>query len=319
LTKSAWESDLDKSDFDKPSKPGKAPKPAPDYDTWLAYGKKLADQHSGHQWKLGDWLVLGQGYFDPKTMLEGIPSHMLISRGFTGADGEKHHKSIVKMSQFWDDIEKAIGMGISTLKQYAQVSRAYPKKKRFKTLGWSHHMVACSYERRYEYLKACLNVPEGQRPHPISWLLRLIAKEEGDESSARFAKNFVRIPIDDETYLMLKDLAKYYGTDIAEIASVPFKAALEVFLAEQKKKVWIDFHGCYEEKRHDRWPFTAFQTRRQRTQFWGNRRHRPMQRDTAFSKAQKARALASWDKRRARRHNGLSFQITRRSTLGQVA
>ncbi|PYS57814.1 MAG: hypothetical protein DMF76_21165 [Acidobacteria bacterium] len=59
---------------------------------------------------------------------------------------------------------------------------------------------------------------------------------KGDESSARHAMNFVRIPLNDEMYKMLKDLERYYGTDFAEIAAVPFKAALEVFLEEQKKK-----------------------------------------------------------------------------------
>jgi len=57
-------------------------------------------------------------------------------------------------------------------------------------------------------------------------------------------------------------------------------------------------------------------TRRQKAQFWGNRRRRPMQRDTAFSEAEKARALASWQKRRARR-SGLQFTV--HSKLGRVA
>jgi hypothetical protein len=73
-TKSAFESDFDKSDFGMPSKPGKPPKPAPDYDKWLAYGKKLAEKHSNHQWNLGDWLVKGTEYFDPKTSSKVFPA-----------------------------------------------------------------------------------------------------------------------------------------------------------------------------------------------------------------------------------------------------
>jgi len=84
-----------------------------------------------------------------------------------------------------------------------------------------------------------LDVPEGERPRSVSWLCELIAKEEGENAGGKVingTKNFVKIAISDEAYGKLKELAKYYGTDVAEIASIPFKAALEVFLDEQKKK-----------------------------------------------------------------------------------
>jgi hypothetical protein len=310
------------TDFDKvTTAKGKKAKPAPDYDAWLARGKNLADKHSGYQWKIGDWLVEGDEFFNAKNLID-IPRHMLIGRARIGADGETEHKAI-KVPNFWKEISEVIGLAVSTLKQYAQVARAYPKRKRLKNLGWSHHMFACTYERRYEYLRACLDVREGQRPRSVNWLCELIAKEEGENASEgdiNRTKNFVRIAISDEAYGKLKELAKYYGTDVAEIASVPFKAALEVFLDEQKKKVSLDLFGVYEAKgQHSGWPFDRIQTRRQKATFWEARRYKPrMMGDDLkqFSEAQAQRARDSWAKRRARR-NGL--QITRISRLGIVA
>ena len=301
---------------------GKKSKPAPDYDTWLARGQKLADKHSGYQWKIGDWLVEGDEFFNAKNLID-IPRHMLIGRARIGADGETEHKAL-KVPNFWKDISDVIGLAVSTLKQYVQVARAYPKK-RITGLGWSHHMFACSYDRRYEYLKACLDVPEGQRPHSVNWLCELIAREEGENASEgdiNRTKNFVRIAISDEAYEKLKELAKYYGTDVAEIASVPFKAALEVFLEEQKKKVSLDLFGVYEAKgKRSGWPFDRLQTRRQKATFWEARHYKPrMMGDDLkqFSEAQSQRARDSWAKRRARRHNGLSVQITRLGRGGIV-
>jgi len=310
------------SDFDKVTKSSKKSKPAPEYDAWLARGKKLADKHSGYQWKIGDWLVEGQCYFDAQSFIGGVAGFMLLRKS-TDENGESCHKSI-KIPNYWKEISDAIGLAISTIKQYAQVARAYPKKKkRLKNLGWSHHLFACTYDRRYEYLKACLDVPEGERPRSVSWLCELIAKEEGENAGGKVingTKNFVKIAISDEAYGKLKELAKYYGTDVAEIASIPFKAALEVFLDEQKKKVSLDLFSVYESKgENSGWPFDRIKTRRQKTTFWEGRRLRPrlMGEDIKqFSEAQSARARASWEKRRARR---TGLHITRNSKLGRVA
>src|ERR1700733_1353998 len=242
-------------DFDKPfsSVKSKKAKPAPDYDKWHAEGKKLAEKHSGYQWRIGDWIDTGLTYFDPKNFIGGLPGYMLLGKG-TDEDGETCYRSM-KVPNFWKEVEAITGLATSTVKQYAQVARAYPKKRRFKNLGWSHHMIVCTCVRRYEYLKACLDVLEGERPHSVSWLWKLVAKEEGHEE-ATTGSNFVRIPVTDEVYAKLKDLAKYYGTDIAEVASVPFLGALEVFLDEQKKKVSLDLWGRWEEKgAFSVWPF----------------------------------------------------------------
>jgi hypothetical protein len=310
------------SDFDKwpKSAKGKKSKPAPDYVAWLARGKKLADKHSGYQWKIGDWLVEGDDFFNAKNFVEGIPRYLLLKKS-TDENGEACHKSI-KIPNYWKDISDEIGLAISTLKQYAQVCRAYPKKKqRLKGLGWAHHMTVCTYARRAEYLRACMDVPEGQKPHTLSWLCRLVAKEEGEETMGT-GLNFVRISISDADYEKIKELARYYGTDVAEIASVPFKAALEVFLLEQKKKISLDLFGFYEESRRGNgWPFDRLITRRQKAAFWGARRSRPrMMGDDVkeFSEAQARRARDSWEKRRARRQGGL-VMFTRVSKLGRVA
>jgi hypothetical protein len=305
------------SDFDKVAASGPA-RPTPDYNKWLAKGKKLADRHSGCQWSLGDWIVEGQTHFDPKNFIGDIPGYMLLAKG-RDENGETCHRSL-KVPNYWRDVEELTGLATSTVKQYAQVARAYPKKKRLKNLGWSHHMIVCTYARRYEYLHACLDVPEGERPHSVSWLWKLVAREEGHKEAVT-GSNFVRIPVTDEIYAKLKDLAKFYGTDIAEVASVPFLGALEVFLDEQKKKVCLDLFGVYEEKgEFSTWPFQRFKTRRQQAYInsvMRNHAHRntTIKRDLVFSEECSLRARASWEKRRARR-SGL--QITRYSRLGPI-
>jgi hypothetical protein len=304
---SSFESDFDKVPASRPARP------SPDYNKWLAKGKKLADRHSGYQWSLGDWIVEGLTHFDPKNFIGDIPGYMLLAKG-RDENGETCHRSL-KVPNYWKDVEELTGLATSTVKQYAQVSRAYPKKKRLKNLGWSHHMIVCTYERRYEYLKACLDVPEGERPHSVSWLCKLVAREEGDDTMDR-GLHCVRIPVTEEIYTKLKDLAKFYGTDIAEVASVPFLGALEVFLDEQKKKVSLDLFGFYEEKgRNSTWPFQRIETRRQRAALSTRTRRATIKRDLVFSEEQSQRARASWEKRRARR-SGL--QITRYSRLGQI-
>ncbi len=276
----------------------------PEYSAWLARGRKLAEKHSGYQWKIGDWLVEGDELFNAQNYVEGIPSYLLLRKA-TDENGEVCHKSI-KIPNYWKEISEEIGLAVSTLKQYAQVARAYPKKsKRLKNLGWSHHMIACTYERRYEYLRACLDVPAGQRPRSVTWLCELIGKEEGDNASTgdvNRTKNFIRIVVSDDAYEKLKQLARYYGTEIADIASVPFKAALEVFLAEQKKKISLDLFHYYEE--NGGWPFDRLVTRRHKATFWKARHYKPrMMGDDVkkFSAEQAQRARDSWEKRRARR------------------
>jgi hypothetical protein len=310
--RSSFEKDSD--DFAKAGPRGQQ-KPAPDYDKWCAEGKKLAERHSGYQWRIGDWIEFGLTHFDPKNFIDMRRSerYLLLSKG-RDSDGETCYKSF-KVPNYWKDVEELTGLATSTVKQYAQVARAYPKKKRFKNLGWSHHMIVCTYARRYEYLKACLDVPEGERPHSVSWLWKLVAKEEG-HAEATTGSNFVRIPVTDEVYEKLKDLAKYYGTDIAEVASVPFLGALEVFLDEQKKKVSLDLFGIWEEKGvFSEWPFKRLTTRRQRATLARLSRQRnrtTIKRDLVFSEEQSLRARASWEKRRARR----GMLITRISKLG---
>jgi hypothetical protein len=302
----------DSDDFAKAGPRGKQ-KPEPDYDKWCEQGKKLAEKHSGYQWRIGDWILEGQAHFDPKNFVGDIPRYMLLSKG-RDSDGEACYKS-VKIPNYWKDVEELTGLATSTVKQYAQVARAYPKKKRLKNLGWSHHMIVVTYARRYEYLKACLAVPEGERPHSISWLCKLVAKEEGDETMDR-GLHCVRIPVTEEVYTKLKDLAKYYGTDIAEVASVPFLGALEVFLDEQKKKVSLDLWGRWETKgAFSVWPFKLLTTRRQRATLARLSRRTSIKRDLVFSEQCSLRARAAWEKRRARR----GMLITRISRLGIVA
>ena len=77
--RSSFESSFD-SDFAKVAASGPQ-RPAPDYEKWRAEGKKLAEKHSGYQWRIGDWIDFGLTHFDPKNFIGDIPGYMRLGKG----------------------------------------------------------------------------------------------------------------------------------------------------------------------------------------------------------------------------------------------
>ena len=130
---------------------------AEDYDAWLARGRALADSHSNTTWNVGDWLVEGETAFDFYDDVKSIPRHLLIGKKNDGS-GECYG---IQVPNYWKDAAAQINWSIPCLKEAARVARRYSPSQRVAGLSFSHHLYAEPYDRRMEYLQACLNVPEG--------------------------------------------------------------------------------------------------------------------------------------------------------------
>src|SRR6266436_8429510 len=114
----------------------------PEYTEWLARGRDLADRHSGYQWNIGDWLLEGEGQFD---IIGAIPSHLLIHKKNVSDDGTNQFAS-TKVPHYWKDASAEVGIPTPTLREYAFTARAWPSKKRFQQLSYTHHSYAAPYE-----------------------------------------------------------------------------------------------------------------------------------------------------------------------------
>jgi hypothetical protein len=202
------------------------------FEAWLTRGKSLALQHSGHQWLLGDWLLEGDAEYNMQNL--GIPSHLLIG---------SHPPN------FWKSVSDEVNLSVGTLKQYAVVARAYPSDGRFAQLSWSHHNLAAAYDRRLEYLAAC--IVAGARPHTLQWLEAYIEQNEEslDEPVERRS-----VPLEFSLVMMrqLKDLAKHYKTSVQALVSKECLPMLERFLQEQAQKVALEKFEFWD---HKTWPF----------------------------------------------------------------
>ncbi len=283
--------------MDYPDIPGGLPATVPDYSEWLARGRDLAEGHSGHQWNLGDWLNEGQPYFDAKEFIGDIPSYMLIGRAHVGDDGEMHHSG-VKIPSYWKDASAEVGIPVPTLREYSFTARAWPKEKRFKQLSYTHHAYAAPYERREEYLRACL--VEGEKPHSIDWLWKYIRVEEDEQKEIESSK-YLRFMIPEDMWAKLKNLAKWYGTAIPDLVQKACVGTVGQYLEAQARKISLDRYGMYE----GRWPFyepTEFnKVEKKKTDKKKKTRKRKRQLDdTAFSEKQRHGALKSWQARRDR-------------------
>lgn len=261
--------------------------PAFDYSAWLAKGKALAEQHSGHQWSIGDWIAEGEDDFD-KYGFDSLPRHLLIHEK---GDGSGECTS-TKIPNLWTDVEAQIGLARSTLKQYCQVARAYPPEKRFKELGWSHHMAVCSYDRRFEYLQVCI-----RESGSVSWLYKYAAQQEG-EPEETVCCQFVRVPIPDVLWKELKDLGKHYGTAIADLVAKRALAGIENYVDEQAEKLSLELLGKYDGN----WVFDVLSAeKQQRNKKKSRSKYRTkIKRDVVFSERRRAGALESWERRRAK-------------------
>jgi hypothetical protein len=261
------------------------------YGDWLAKGKALSDSHSNNQWSIGDWLIEGESEFDFAGI---IPGHLLIHKKNDGS-GECFSE---KIPNFWKDAAAETGNAVSTLKEFVKVARAFPPADRVRQLSFTHHLYAAPYDRRAEYLAAC--VVEGERPKSVAWLDAHIQEKEGgpeieDEKPGAY---HVRFPVPDEMWAKLKNLSKHYKTNVPALVQKSCAAALEQFIAEQAEVVSLQKFGFYEGE----WPFyrdsTSFNKaeREKANKEKKSRRRKRMVRDPEFSEKRRAAAHIRWMK-----------------------
>jgi hypothetical protein len=283
----SWEeSDMDK-EWDESASGGSAT--YEDYERWLATGRKLASGHSNYHFKLGDWLVTGEQHFDFGT----VPGYLLLHK-ITKNDGESGFKA-EKIPNYWKDAAAVVDIPVPTLREYAYTARAWPKKKRFKELSYTHHSYAAPYERREEYLRACL-VP-GEKPRSIDWLWKFIRVEENEQKEIESSK-YLRFMLPEDMFAKLKDLGKYYGTAIPDLVQKACVGVVGGYLEEQARKVSLEKYGVYDGK----WPFyapTEFnKVEEKKTKRY--KKERKIKRELKFSERRSQGSKKAWQARRER-------------------
>ena len=259
----------------------------PDYDSWLAHGKKLCAKHSAYQWAIGDWLNDGRDYFDPKEITGDIPGYLLLTKQEDGSySGPKD------LPKFWADAAAIVQMGIGTLKQYALVAAIYPKKKRVKRLSWYLHLIVCGYERRYEYLNACIE-PDG-KIHSGNWLYEYAARQEGEpvDDWKLTEQRALRIAIPDKIWNKLRDLQKYYGTPIGFLTQDAIAEALSRYLNEKEYELSLKLLEHHEP---GVWPLDKI---RKKTHKGTGRIYRDKQKSERV--AHRQGSLTQWERKRER-------------------
>lgn len=223
--------------------------PPLDYASWLAQGKALAAEHSNRQWLLGDWVNEGDDEYNYKNL--GIESYLLIG---------SHPPN------FWKDTSAETNLAVGTLKNLGLVARRFPPDKRIAELSWSHHDACAPYERRFEYLKACL-IPGAKRHHTLAWLAAYIDKQEGDEGDpeARERRSVpLRLPLD--LIEKLKDVARYRGKSMEDLVRSVCAKQVYDYVQQQEREISLELYGQHED---GRWPMDpktkeAFQPKRKR-------------------------------------------------------
>lgn len=260
--------------------------PVPNYEEWLAHGRELSEKHSGYQWNLGDWLCEGQDHFD----VGPIDGYLLLHKttrddGTNGFRGER-------VPNFWSDVSEEIGLSPATLKDYAWVARSYPKEKRVKQLGFCHHLIVAAYDKRFEYLAACM---EGARPRSVEWLRRYAQAQEGTATSTNATKEGgpLHLVVPPKYWAKLQDLRRYYNCAIADLVEKACVGAIEDYIEEQGRKISLEVLEFYE----GRWPFEVIAEKKSNRK----RRNRRRMNDPVFSEKMR------------------QVNIARHSKLGRVA
>lgn len=240
-----------------------------DYEAWLAHGRDLSEKHSGYQWGIGDWLCEGQDHFDPGP----VDSYLLLHKT-TNDDGTAGFKG-EKQPNFWNDVSEQIGLAPPTLKDYAWVARSYPKEKRIKRLGFCHHLIVAAYDRRFEYLEACL--VEGERPKSVEWLRRYAQVQEGTATSTNATKEGgpLKLVVPPKYWAKLQDLRRYHNCAIADLVEKACFSAIEDYIEEQGRKISLEVLEFYE----GRWPFDVIAEKKAKRK----RRNRKRMNDPVFS------------------------------------
>ena len=224
-----------------------SPTPEGYYD-WLARGRALSESHSNNSWNIGDWLIEGDGLYNLENYISKSDRYLLIHKKKSGEGGCYSEK----IPNYWKDAAAETGNAVSTLKEMAKVARAYASDTRLKELSYSHHKAVVAYDRRLEYLAACLNVEPGERIRSVGWLQDYAARNEGEPEIHNFKACHVRFLVSEEMWEKLKQLSHYYKTNICDLVQKDCTAALEAFLAAQARKISLAKFDSYEE---GQWPF----------------------------------------------------------------
>ncbi len=228
-----------------PSLPGCTATISADYETWLARGKTLADNHNRSNWDIGDWVVEGDDTFN---VIKDIPRYLLLHKT-SGDDGGTAYRS-EKVPHFYKDISDATNLRVQTLRNLAVVCRFYKPDERIHQLSFTHHAMACGHERALEYLRACL--VEGERPHTVAWLEEYIDKCEGKKVEQEKHGGYLYLAIPDRLYAKLKDLSKHYQKNLNRLIDETCVQAIESYIESEGEKISLQLFNYYEP---DRWPF----------------------------------------------------------------
>jgi hypothetical protein len=255
-----------------------------DYEAWLKSVQHLVEAENSNSWALGDLLVDGDAEFN---ILEDVPRHLLIHKKNDGS-GECYSE---KLPRFWPDVARITGTATQTLKEKLKVSRAFPPGKRFTELSYTHHRYAAGYEKRFEYLQACI-VP-GEKPKPVDWLWAQIRKKEHSQKSVIQSSKYLRFQVPEKMYAQLRDVSHYYKRNVPDLAQKVCLEALQHLLDAEARKISFALFGLYEE---GKWPFkssveeTIEQGKKER------KRRRRRGNDLVFSEQHRQIAHARWNR-----------------------
>jgi len=201
--------------------------------------KELSAKVGGHSWEIGDLLLEADSDYNPQTL--GIPSYMLIG---------SHPPN------FWKQMSDTVGLGVSSLKSYAAVARAFPPEKRFAELTWSHHLAAHIYVDREKYLQVCIErgMEESGKPHTIRWLEQYIDEQENCVREGTEPSRSVTIEIPLGMMRKFADLAqRYYHKPVNEVVLEAAKPALEAYLDKKAEEISLQFFDFHDGRT---WPFS---------------------------------------------------------------
>ena len=208
------------------------------YERIIARLKELAANLGTYMWEIGDLLLEADADYNPQNL--GIPSYMLIG---------------AHPPNFWKQMSDTVGLGVSALKSYAAVARAFPPAKRFKELTWSHHLAAHIYVDRDKYLQACVErgVEEIGKPHTIRWLEQYIEEQENCVELPTEARRTVSIELPLAMMRKFSDLARhFYHRPVNDIVLEAAKPALEAYLEKKAEEISLQFFNFHDGRT---WPF----------------------------------------------------------------
>ncbi len=167
------------------------------FDEWLELASSIGNASRSIGFIVGDWLVYGQNLFGP----EGAPERRVSAQAY--------QKAIT-----------ATGLDLSTLQNYAYVSRNVPFSTRNERLSWEHHRVM-----------AKLPPPEQKE-----WIDTCVAEEDAGRrmSTRRLRKSLTLGRVANDKDLEPDD------TDKGVENHIPFVNRLCVWWKRLRENQWLD-------------------------------------------------------------------------------